>query len=140
MRVGRYLITGVLGHGGMGEVYAAQDTELSRAVALKFVRAELFEAGTGAERCVREAKAASALNHPNIVTVYEVIHTEAALAIAMELVEGVNLRKLCGSRPPVDQVMYLAQQIASALAAANLHGIVHRDIKPETSWCGVTGT
>jgi serine/threonine protein kinase len=115
----------------MGEVYAAQDTELGRTVALKFLRADLADKNRIAEGGIREAKTASALNHPNIVTVHEVIHGESTLVIVMELVEGTNLRVLCGKRPPVDQMINLGQQIASALAAAHIHGIVHRDVKPE---------
>src|SRR5207237_7032274 len=79
----------------------------------------------------REGKAASALNHPNIVTIYEVIHATSRLAIVMELVEGMSLRHLCGSPLPVDRVLHLGEQVARAMAAAHAHGIVHCDIKPE---------
>jgi eukaryotic-like serine/threonine-protein kinase len=130
-KLSHYIVTALLGRGGMGEVYSAQDTELDRTVALKFLRSDAFGMDANAERFVREAKAVSALNHPNIVTVYEIIHVESTLAIAMELVEGTNLRKLCGNALPVDQVIHLGQQIAQALGAAHVHGIVHRDIKPE---------
>jgi serine/threonine protein kinase len=130
-QVGRYLVTTPLGHGGMGEVYSAQDGELGRTVALKFLGPHVLGAPSAVERFVREAKAASALNHPNIVTVYEVIQSEAVVAIAMELVEGTTLRRLCRNPLPVDQVIHLGQQMADALAAAHIHGIVHRDVKPE---------
>jgi Tol biopolymer transport system component len=82
-------------------------------------------------RFIREAKAASALNHPNIVTIYEVIHAESRLAIVMELVDGMALRQLCGSPLPVDRVLHIGEQIARALAAAHAQGIIHCDIKPE---------
>ena len=90
-KAGQYLITGRLGQGGMGEVYAARDTGLSRSVAMKFVASSRLGAASSVERLVREAKAVSALNHPNIVTVYEVIHSTSQLAIVMELVDGMPL-------------------------------------------------
>lgn len=130
-RIGRYVLTGRLGAGGMGEVYAAQDSELGRPVAVKLVgRPEAGESSPVA-RFIQEAKAASALNHPNIVTIYEVIHADSRLAIVMELVDGMSLRELCGSPLPVDRVLHIGQQIARALAAAHARGIVHCDIKPE---------
>lgn len=127
-RFGRYELTHPIGCGGMGEVWAAHDTELDRPVALKF----LFPAvGRVAERLTREAKAASALNHPNIVTVYEVVWHDDTPIIAMELVDGRALRALSGTPQPVQQVIEIGQQTARALAAAHAHGIVHCDIKPE---------
>src|ERR1041384_4017474 len=90
-----FFVTGPLGRGGMGDVYAAHDLELNRTVALKFVSSGSI--GTaGAERFIREAQSASALNHPGIVTVHEVIRFESSLAIVMELVEGKSFRALCG--------------------------------------------
>jgi eukaryotic-like serine/threonine-protein kinase len=133
--IGRYVVTERLGQGGMGEVFAARDSELGRLVAVKLLAAP--PAGTPApvDRFIQEAKAASALNHPNIVTIYEVVPTSAAassrLAIVMELVDGRSLRELCGSPLPVDRVLHLGEQIARALAAAHARGIVHCDIKPE---------
>ena len=132
--IGRYVVTGRLGQGGMGEVFAARDSELGRLVAVK-----LLTAAPGAalevDRFIQEAKAASALNHPNIVTIYEVVHATSRLAIVMELVDGVPLRELCGASLPValpiDRVLHLGEQIARALAAAHARGIVHCDIKPE---------
>jgi serine/threonine protein kinase len=129
-RIGRYLIIDRLGRGGMGEVYSARDTELDRIVALKFLSPEL-QGPHVVERFIREAKAASALNHPNIVTVYEVAQRESGQAIAMELVDGRAIREYCGAPVPAGQVAAWGRQIAQALAAAHARGIVHRDIKPE---------
>ena len=128
-KLGRYVLTEHLGRGGMGEVYAARDSELGRLVAVKL----LAEGGekSPVARFIQEAKAASALNHPNIVTIYEVLQLESRLGIVMELVDGTTLRALCGSAQPVDRVMHLGGQIARALAAAHARGIVHCDIKPE---------
>ena len=125
-RVGRYEITGILGRGGMGSVYAARDSELGRVVALK-----LLSASGASARLIREAKAASALNHPNIVSIHDVVRHGGEIAIAMELVEGHPLRWYCGRRQPVERVMEWGSQIAQALAATHARGIVHRDIKPE---------
>lgn len=91
----RYAILECLGRGGVGEVYSAHDQQLERIVALKFLRPERIGV-LSAERLMREAKTLSGLNHPNIVTVYEVIQSASGLAIVMELVEGVSLRSLCG--------------------------------------------
>jgi len=129
--IGRYVVTAQLGCGGMGEVYSARDTELGRDVALKFLAPEAIGSRSAVERVIREAKAASALNHPNIVTVHEVIRSESTLAIVMELVDGTALRKLCGTPLPLDQLLHSGQQIAQALAAAHGLGVVHRDVKPE---------
>jgi Tol biopolymer transport system component len=127
--LGRFVITGVVGEGGMGRVYSARDPELNREVALKVI-AQKAEASSSAP-FIREAQAASALNHPNIVTVYEVIHSGPLLAIAMELVTGTSLRHFCGTAQPVGKLALWGRQIAHALAAAHAGGIVHRDIKPE---------
>ncbi len=129
-KIGRYVLTGHLGEGGMGEVYAARDSELGRFVAVKFL-AQSAVGASSVDRFIREAKAASALNHPNIVTIYEVIHTTSRLGIVMELVDGMSLRQLCGSPVPVDRVLHLGEQVARALGAAHARGIVHCDIKPE---------
>ncbi len=95
-RFGRYEVGGLLGIGGMGEVYAADDPELSRKVAIKFLNPEMSTGSRPVERLMREARAASALNHPHIVTVYELIRVNEDVAIAMELVEGCSLRHFCG--------------------------------------------
>jgi Tol biopolymer transport system component len=130
-RVGHYEIVARLGEGGMGCVYSARDADLGRMVALKLLAPDVAATPAAAERLVREAKAASALNHPQIVTVYEVIRAGAEVAIAMELVEGEALRRYCGEPQPVLRVTQWGRQIAEALAAAHACGIVHRDIKPE---------
>jgi Tol biopolymer transport system component len=127
--LGRFVITGFVGQGGMGRVYSAHDPDLNREVALKVIgqRTDASES----ERFIREAQAASALNHPNIVTVYEVIRSGPTVAIVMELVTGTSLRQFCGTAQPVGKVALWGAQIAHALATAHAQGIVHRDIKPE---------
>jgi Tol biopolymer transport system component len=135
-RLGRYVIEGVVGGGGMGVAYSAHDTELDRDVVLKFVRRPILEsaetaADEGAEDQVREAKAASGLNHPYIVTIHEVLRTEFGVAIVMEMVKGEALRTLCGQAQPLGKVLRIGEQMAEALAAAGGAGIVHSDIKPE---------
>ncbi len=130
-RIGRYILTQRVGGGGMGEVYAARDSELGRPVAVKLLMQSAIGKSSPVDRFIHEAKAASSLNHPNIVTIYEVIHAESRLAIVMELVDGMALRQLCGSPLPVDRVLHLGEQIARALSAAHARGIVHCDIKPE---------
>ncbi len=138
VKFGRYEIVAPIGRGGMGEVWKARDPELSRDVALKFLAPEtgLHAGREGAppgamERLTREARAASALNHPNIVTVHEVIRHGETSIIVMELIEGTSLRALCGTAQPLDRLAHIGSQIARALAIAHAHGIVHRDIKPE---------
>ncbi len=128
--LGRFQLLSLIGHGGMGEVYRAFDPELNRFVAVKCMAPTSLGAGA-VESLIREARAASALNHPGIVTVHEVIRTGDTVAIVMELVEGHALRTLCGQPQPVDRVMSWGQQIAAALAESHSGGIVHRDIKPE---------
>jgi serine/threonine protein kinase len=127
--LGRFVITGFVGEGGMGRVYSAHDPDLNREVALKVI-AQQADASSS-EQFIHEAQAASALNHPNIVTVYEVIRTGPTAAIVMELVNGTSLRRFCATAQPLETVALWGRQIASALAAAHARGIVHRDIKPE---------
>ena len=132
-RVGRYVVREQLGAGGMGEVYAAHDPSLNRLVALKVVRADA-QLDKLVERFRGEAWAASALNHPNILTIYELGETDEARFIASELVEGQTLRQILKARPgrlPFTDLLNIAHQIASALSTAHAAGIVHRDIKPE---------
>ena len=121
-----------IGQGGMGEVYAAEDAELRRTVALKFLPSAVAPDKAAASQVISEARLASRLNHPNIVTVYELIQTPWGLAMAMELVEGQSLRALLKARQlSARETIQIGRQIASALAAAHQKGIVHRDIKPE---------
>ena len=128
---GRFTVTGPLGRGATCEVYAGLDTELNRAVALKFLGQGILGSTGNVDRVVREAQTASSLNHPAIVTVYEVIRADQSVAFAMELVEGQSLRAFCGRPNPVSTVVEWGRQVAGALAAAHGNGIVHRDIKPE---------
>ena len=130
--VGRYILTGRIGQGGMGDVYAAEDTELRRNVALKFLPNTIGADAYAAAHVISEARLASRLHHPNIVTIHELVQTPWGLAIAMELVEGESLRKrLKKQRLSARQAIHIGRQLASALAAAHAQGIVHRDIKPE---------
>jgi eukaryotic-like serine/threonine-protein kinase len=131
-RLGPYEILSPLGAGGMGEVYRARDTRLSRVVALKVLPTELAADRERLNRFEQEARSASALNHPNIVAIYDVGRTEASSFIAMELVEGKTLRELLVSGPlSVKRALSIATQAADGLAKAHAAGIVHRDLKPE---------
>ena len=130
-RLGPYEILSPIGAGGMGEVYAARDSRLDRRVAIKVLSADLASDGAHLARFQREAKAASSLNNPNIVTVYDVGESEAVSWVAMELVEGKSLADLIAEGPlPARKLLDLAGQIADGLAAAHDAGIVHRDLKP----------
>jgi predicted ATPase len=127
-----YHIEAVLGRGGMGEVYRARDGRLDRAVAIKFLPEESATATLALERFFREARAASALNHPNIVTIHEVGRTaQGAHYIVQELVEGQTLSKLVAEPPRLETVTAIGAQVARALAVAHGAGIAHRDIKPD---------
>ncbi|MFN7920445.1 MAG: protein kinase [Bryobacteraceae bacterium] len=129
---GRYVTGRLIGSGGMGDVYSAHDPELDRTVALKFLNWSALDSGVMADGFVREAKAASALNHPNIVTIHEVVRVGSEMAIAMELVDGQPLRELLpGPGLALGRVTQIGRQAAEALAAAHARGIVHRDVKPE---------
>jgi eukaryotic-like serine/threonine-protein kinase len=130
---GRFVITEYCGSGGVGDVYRANDPELDRTVALKFLRPAALEQSGAVDRFIREARTVSALNHANIVTVYEVLRSGEELAIVMEFVEGTPLRALCGTPLGLKQAITIGRQIALALAAAHQRGIVHRDIKPENA-------
>jgi serine/threonine protein kinase len=130
--IGHYRVIALLGLGGMGEVYLAQDNVLGRKVALKLLPAYFTKDTDRLRRFEQEARAASALNHPNIVTIHEIGHDGSFHFIAQEFVEGVTLRTyLGGKRLAFDEALDISMQVASALAAAHAKGMVHRDLKPE---------
>src|SRR5450755_2170504 len=131
-RLGPYEILSPIGAGGMGEVYRARDPRLGREVALKVLPEELSADKDRLSRFEQEARSASALNHPNIITIYEIGQVEHVSYIAMELVDGKTLRELSASDPlPVRRAIGIAVQVAEGLAKAHSAGIVHRDLKPE---------
>ena len=131
-RFGRYDILGPLGAGGMGEVYRARDTRLGRDLAIKILSRKLPAGEQNLARFEREACSASALNHPNIITIFELGQVEATYYIAMELVDGQLLRDMLNAGPlPLKKSIPIAAQIADGLAKAHEAGVVHRDLKPE---------
>ena len=130
--IGHYQVMALLGSGGMGDVYLARDTRLGRKVALKLLPDYLTDDESRIRRFKQEARAASALNHPNVLTIYEIEQADGRYFIATEFVEGETLRRrLKGGRLGPREAVAVAAQIASALSKAHQAGIVHRDIKPE---------
>ena len=131
-RLGRYEVRSLLGQGGMGEVYLAQDLQLKRSVALKVLSRSFVRDDNRLRRFQQEALATSALNHPNIITIHEIGSEEGVDFIATEFIEGLSLRQKLQQGPlELDQALDFGSQIASALAAAHAAGIIHRDIKPD---------
>jgi len=130
-KLGRYEIRSQIGKGGMGEVYLAQDTELDRTVAIKILPPEVAADSQRLQRFVQEAKAASALNHPHIITIYEIGSEKDSRYIVTEFIDGETLRNRMNHGMRLLEVLEIASQITSALVAAHTAGIVHRDIKPE---------
>jgi len=130
-RLGRYEIRAKIGAGGMGEVYLAQDTKLDRKVALKILPAEVAVDRNRMERFIREAKAAAALNHPNIAHIYEIGEHDGTNFIAMEYIDGQTLRELIRNHTDLGKLLRHLQHTAEGLAKAHAAGIVHRDLKPE---------
>ena len=133
-RLGPYEILSPLGAGGMGEVYRARDAKLGREIAIKVLPASVGDDHGRRQRFEQEARSASALNHPNILTIYDINEADGALYIAMELVEGKTLRELLASGEPLPtkRLLDLAVQVAEGLAKAHAAGIVHRTSSPRT--------
>jgi TolB-like protein/Tfp pilus assembly protein PilF len=139
-RLGPYEIRSAIGAGGMGNVYEAHDTRLDRTVAIKVLRPEAASDRHGLQRFEQEARAASALNHPNIVTIYDIGRDENTTYIGMELVEGVTVRELISrGRLPIVRLVEIARQLADGLAKAHAAHIVHRDLKPENVMVSADG-
>jgi len=130
-QISHYRVISRLGSGGMGVVYEAEDIKLHRRVALKFLAADMAQNKTALERFEREARAASALNHPNICTIYEIDEHNNEMFIAMELLQGESLDRVIATKPmELAPMLEYSIQIADALDAAHSHGIIHRDLKP----------
>ncbi|MDH3493996.1 MAG: serine/threonine protein kinase, partial [Acidobacteriota bacterium] len=129
--ISHYKILSEIGKGGMGEVYLAEDTKLKRNVAIKFLSEEFVNDTDKLNRFIQEAQSASALNHPNIITIYEIDEADGVRYIALEYIDGETLTERLKKKLKFDSAIDIATQIASALDAAHAAGIVHRDIKPD---------
>ena len=138
--IGQYTIISRIGEGGMGEVYRAHDPRLDRAVAIKILPASFASDAERLKRFEQEARATSALNHPNILTIYDIGSHEGAPYIVAELLEGSELRDVLQNGPlPQRQAIDYAEQIALGMAAAHDKGILHRDLKPENLFVTTDG-
>jgi eukaryotic-like serine/threonine-protein kinase len=138
--VSHYHIVGKLGGGGMGVVYDAEDTRLARHVALKFIPAEMLHDKKSLDRFLREARAASQLNHPGICTIHDIDDNEGHPFIVMEKLEGISLKERLRGKPmEIDEVLDIGIQVADALAASHAKGIIHRDIKPANIFVAQNG-
>jgi serine/threonine protein kinase len=137
--VGHYRILSQIGAGGMGEVYLAEDKRLGRRVALKMLPPIVAQDKNHVRRMLKEARAAAALNHPNIVTIYDIEQADSLNFIAMEFIEGQTLREKIRSPMPIHEVVTIGIQVASGLLAAHQAGVLHRDIKPENIMIGIEG-
>src|SRR5262245_18105760 len=131
-QIGPYKVIKMIGRGGMGEVYLAQDSRLARKVALKLLRSELTMDQDRLRRFRREAQAASALNHPNILTIHDIGEADSIRFMATEFIEGATLRqRISRSKVEIAEALDISIQAASGLSAPHNAGIIHRDIKPE---------
>src|SRR6476646_8456822 len=130
-QISHYRILSKIGEGGMGEVWLAEDSRLGRKVALKLLPAEFTEDSERVRRFTQEAKAASALNHPNIIAVYDIGESDSGRFIVMEFVAGRTLRSVIAKDNSLETFFTLSAQMARALSAAHAAGITHRDIKPD---------
>jgi hypothetical protein len=136
----QYRILGLIGRGGMGEVYAADDTRLGRKVAIKILPATLADDAERLRRFTQEARAVSALNHPSILTIYDVDEVGGHPFLVTEFIAGDTLRaRMRRGTLEVREAVEIAYQVAGALSAAHAAGVVHRDVKPETSCFATTG-
>src|SRR5436309_1928731 len=130
--VGRYEVSSLIGSGGMGDVYLASDTQLGRRVALKILPEKFTASKSHLRRFEQEARATSSLNHPNILTIYEIGQFESTYFIAAEFVQGEMVRQaITRRRLTLSRAIDIATQVCSGLAAAHAAGVIHRDIKPE---------